>query len=152
MKQIFFAVFCLALGGLSLACNSNRENIIAESSEQNAPSQTQSIVEAEQPVQPTPLSEKHLKRREEVHKLMLKGEYLHDGSMELEGIGDISSVPALLVVLKENPPSQNGGMICTTAHALKALQKITGANPGITYKDWSAWWKKYQQEQMSKEK
>ena len=101
---------------------------------------------------PSPLTEKDLKRRAEVHKLMLKGEYLHDGAGELSYIGDISSVPALLVVLKENPPMSSGSMICTAAHALQALRKITGANPGIKYEDWSAWWEKYQEEQKAKEK
>ena len=77
---------------------------------------------------------------------MLDGKILHDGSLELEHIGDISSVPALLVVLKENPPRSNGTVVCTTAHALVALRKITGANPGNRYADWNAWWEKYQSE------
>jgi hypothetical protein len=153
MKQILFSVFCLTLCGLSFACTSKQENIVAASSAQDTPS-PQSTIETTQTPEPTPtpLSEKDLKRRAEVHKLMLKGEYLHDGAGELTDIGDISSVPALLVVLKKNPPMSNGSMICTTAHALQALQKITGANAGKTYEDWRAWWEKYQEEQKGKEK
>ncbi len=153
MKQILITVFCLGLCGLSFACNSKQENVAAATPEQNVPL-VQSTVETKQSPEPTPtpLSEKDLKRRGEVHKLMLKGEYLHDGAGELADIGDISSVPALLVVLKKNPPMANGSMICTTAHALQALRKITGANPGIKYEDWSAWWEKYQEEQKAKEK
>ncbi|MBC7796592.1 MAG: hypothetical protein H7Z37_06950 [Pyrinomonadaceae bacterium] len=147
MRQILITIFCLGLCGLSLACNSTQENIVAASSDQNAPL-AQSTVETIQTPEPTPspspLTEKDLKRRAEVHKLMLKGEYLHDGAEELLYIGDISSVPALLVVLKKNPPYPNGMMVCTTAHALQALRKVTSANPGKTYEDWSAWWEKYQ--------
>ena len=150
MKQILITIFCLGLCGLSFACNSKQENVVDVSPEQNAPL-VQSTVEANKTPEPTPspLTEKDLKRRAEVHKLMLKGEYLHDGSGELARIGDISSVPALLVVLKKNPPMSNGTMICTAAHALQALRKITDANPGIKYEDWSAWWKKYQEEQKA---
>jgi hypothetical protein len=74
---------------------------------------------------------------------MMRGEYLHDGSGVLSSVGDIESVPALLVVLKKNPPGPNGGIVCTAAHALEALEKITGANSGYTYKAWSTWWKNY---------
>lgn len=153
MKQTLVIVICLALCALSFACASNQENIVIASPEQNA-SFHQSKVENTPTPKPTssPLTEKDLKRRAELHKLMLKGEYLHDGAGELLYIGDISSVPALLVVLKKNPPMPNGGMICTAAHALQALRKITSANPGIKYEDWSAWWEKYQEEQKAKEK
>ena len=89
-------------------------------------------------------------RREAIHKLMLNGEYQHDGAGELLGIGDISSVPALLRVLKDNPPIRKTDgritYICTTAHALSALRKITGINGGATYEEWNVWWeqnKKY---------
>ena len=94
--------------------------------------------------------EKQLKRRAEVEKLMLNGEYLHDGASELKYIGDINSVPALLVVLKKNPPDSKGVMICTAAHALSALQTITGAKPGIRDEDWNDWWEKYQAERKAK--
>jgi len=99
---------------------------------------------------PEPLTEKDLKRRAEITEKMLKGEYLHDGSLELARIGDISSVPALLIVLKKNPPSKNGTVICTAAHALTALATITKANPGITYDEWNQWWENYQKEQTAK--
>lgn len=79
-------------------------------------------------------------RKAQVEKEMLEGKRLHDGALELQTIGDIESVPALLVVLKENPPFSNGTMVCTAAHALAALRTITGENPGNRYEDWQKWY------------
>lgn len=45
------------------------------------------------------------KRRKEVESLLLNGDYQHDGSGELIYIGTIESVPALLKVLKNHPPT-----------------------------------------------
>ena len=84
--------------------------------------------------------EKDIALRNETESKMMRGEYLHDGSSILESVGDIESVPALLVVLEKYPPYPNGTMVCTSAHALSALRKLTGANPGITHEAWSAWW------------
>lgn len=81
--------------------------------------------------------------RNETEAKMMKGEYLHDGAVDLAYVGDIESVPALLRVLKEYPASPNGGMACPSAHALDALRKITGADPGFTHKAWSDWWNNY---------
>jgi hypothetical protein len=96
------------------------------------------------PATPRTLSEEKLERKKDIEKRMLKGEYLHDGAIDLQGIGDLDSVPALLMVLKEYPPSKNGGMICTAAHAVDALKTITGADPGITFEAWNKWWMKNQ--------
>ncbi len=92
------------------------------------------------------VNEKDIALRNETESRMMKGEYLHDGSTILEGVGDIESVPALLVVLEKNPPKSNGVMVCTTAHAFVALKKITGADPGYTHKAWSEWWENYKKE------
>ncbi len=90
---------------------------------------------------PTPTErELRLKTQEQ----MLKGENHHDGSSILESVGTIESVPALLKVLEDNPPG-----VCTTEHAIDALKKITGANPGYTYREWKSWWDKYQKNQRS---
>jgi hypothetical protein len=84
---------------------------------------------------------------------MLNGEYQHDGSLELLEIGDITSVPALLRVLKDNPPTimPDGRLsgICTIAHAYAALVKITGTKHK-TYEEWSQWWEQYQKEQTQR--
>ena len=125
MQRVLFLSLCLTAVGLANACSAPPS---APKVERN------SITEAS--------PEEKAKRRVEVHELMLKGEYHHDGSVELEYIGDMSSVPALMEVLKANPPSRNGTMVCTASHALVALRKITGANPGIRYEDWNAWWQK----------
>ncbi|HXM36114.1 MAG TPA: hypothetical protein VN920_13060 [Pyrinomonadaceae bacterium] len=95
---------------------------------------------------PDPPPEEIATRRRQIHKLMLKGEYEHDGAGELLYIGDITSVPALLRVLKDNPPTVladgSKSYICTYAHASAALRKITGYNAG-SYEEWVAWWEEY---------
>jgi len=94
---------------------------------------------------PVPTKEElRLKTQEQ----LLKGENHHDGSSILESVGTIESVPALLKVLEDNPPSPDGAMVCTAGHAIDALKKITGANPGYTYKDWKSWWDRYQKDQQ----
>jgi predicted DNA-binding WGR domain protein len=96
------------------------------------------------PAGPTP--EENAARRRELHKLMLKGLYEHDGAAELLYIGDMTSVPSLLRVLKDNPPTgiYNGRRmyICTHAHAVAALTRITGEK-FEGYLEWSAWWTEY---------
>lgn len=100
---------------------------------------------------PTQLTEEYKKaRREEIQKQMLNGENLHDGSIELEFIGDLNSVPALLIVLKEYPPDSNGGRACPGSHALEALEKITGKKVGIKYEQWNSWWLNYNKKTVSK--
>lgn len=94
---------------------------------------------------PPPTPEEIANRRKAIHKLMLKGEYQHDGAGELIEIGDLTSVPALLRVLKDNAPrSDQGFVICTYSHAVAALQKITGQNL-TKYEDWQIWWNSYQE-------
>ena len=85
----------------------------------------------------------NIERRNEIESKMMRGEYLHDGAVELASLGDIDSVPALLVVLRENPAKPNGVMVCTTAHALITLKTLTGADAGITHEAWSTWWEDY---------
>lgn len=94
---------------------------------------------------PTPkqLTPENIARRDEVEAKMMRGEFLHDGPSELVAVGDIESVPAILVVLKENPMSKNGTMVCTRAHALSALRQITGSYPGHTDEVWIEWWEEY---------
>ncbi|MEZ5424563.1 MAG: hypothetical protein R2682_15890 [Pyrinomonadaceae bacterium] len=94
---------------------------------------------------PTPTKEE---LRLSTQEQMLKGENHHDGALTLEFVGTIESVPALLKVLEDNPPSPDGAMVCTAGHAIDALKKITGANPGYTYKDWKSWWDRYQKDQQ----
>jgi hypothetical protein len=76
-------------------------------------------------------------------RLIFDGKYQHDGAGELLHIGDITSVPALLRVLKDNAPKGCAGercfYVCTYAHAVAALQRITG-HKAVAYDDWAAWW------------
>jgi hypothetical protein len=39
--------------------------------------------------------------------------------------------------------NKNGTMICTRAHALMALSKLTGASPGSSDEAWYGWWEDY---------
>ncbi len=85
-------------------------------------------------------------RRISIEIRMLKGEYLHDGSSALLYIGTIDSVPALLKVLELTPVRENNGKksyVCTYAHAVSALRRITGQT-FIDYQDWKTWWENHQ--------
>ena len=135
MKPVFLSVLCFALALVS-ACRDISE--IKESNVNGAPP-----AEDLAHLTPKQLSTEDIERRDEVEAMMMRGEYLHDGPAELRRLGDIDSVPALLVVLKENPPYPNGTMICTRAHAIAALRELTGAYPGPTNEEWFQWWETY---------
>jgi hypothetical protein len=92
-------------------------------------------------------------RRISIEKRMLKGEYLHDGSGELLYVGTINSVPALLKALELTPVRETDGKksyVCTYAHAVSALRRITGQKL-IDYQDWKNWWENYKQTKSKKE-
>lgn len=128
----FLAVLCIVSGNSVACARSDRP-------QPNRPSAKIEVTEEDK-------QNEKIALRNEAESKMMKGEYLHDGSLELAFVGDIESVPALLVVLKEYPPDKTGGMPCITEHALEALTKITGKNPGITHKAWSDWWEKYKKQ------
>jgi hypothetical protein len=71
----------------------------------------------------------------------------HDFPMMLAETEDINCVPALIAVLKRHPLFDNGEMICTRAHCLGALRKLTGQNLGNTDEVWENWWAHYQKKQ-----
>jgi hypothetical protein len=65
----------------------------------------------------------------------------HDAFVTLLEEGDASSIPSLLAGLRQLPDTPPGGaMLCTKAHCLKALRRITGHNAGWNYSDWRKWW------------
>ena len=146
MRRILTLVFCLTIASIGLVRDSPYE-FTAEAAQKPRARKTrpQAMKESGQ----RSVAEVAA-RREAIHKMMLNGEYQHDGSSELVYIGDISSVPALLQVLRDNPPTRmpDGGLfgICTSAHAYEALVKITGNKESKTYEEWSAWWEQYQKE------
>lgn len=96
---------------------------------------------------PPPTPAELARQREQIYRLIFDGRYQHDGAGELLYIGDLTSVPALLRVLKDNAPKDCPGgrcaYICTYAHAVAALKKITG-HKAVAYEDWAAWWEEYQ--------
>jgi hypothetical protein len=75
-----------------------------------------------------------------IEREILAGKFLHDDIGALIHVGTIELVPALLRVLDYYNLDANCSMICTRAHALTALYKITGQHLGSTYEAWSAWW------------
>ncbi|HEX8494982.1 MAG TPA: WG repeat-containing protein [Pyrinomonadaceae bacterium] len=102
---------------------------------------------------PPPTPAELARRRKEIYKLIFKGQYQHDGAGELLYIGDMTSVPALLRILKDKPPivlaDGRRTYICTYAHAATALAKITGVK-AVTYEEWTAWWAEYQKSHQKK--
>lgn len=133
MKILSFLAIFIVFIGFNVACSPNTSpNVDTGSSEKE-------MTEHEK-------LEKDIARRNETEAKMMRGEYLHDGALTLDYVGDIESVPALLVVLKEYPASPDGAMACPAEHALDALKKITGANPGFTHETWSKWWKNYKKQ------
>jgi hypothetical protein len=94
------------------------------------------------------------KRRKEIHRLLLSGKYQREDVAELLQIGDRTSIPGLLEVLKDNPVfvRANGRVVLPlkTFYAVEALKKITGLNIGATYKEWNEWWEKDQKYYIGK--
>lgn len=63
----------------------------------------------------------------------------HDAYLVLIKHGDASSVPLLIRSLRFLPhTAPGGGMICTKAHCLEALRKLTGVDRGKNYADWAS--------------
>ncbi len=86
---------------------------------------------------------------EEYKMMLLTGEGNdHDWPSDLADTGDISCVPALIAVLKRNPIEEDGSMICTRDHCLKALRKLTGENLDNTDEVWIHWWAEYQKRKL----
>lgn len=141
MKIVFYASIFLA-AGLLTGCVGDRKSPASNVD-------SDSLAEVYQSRTPRQLSTEDIAKRDEIEAKMMKGEYLHDGPGELIQVGDIDSVPAILVVLKKNPLSPNGTMVCTRAHALSALRQITGAYPGATDEAWIVWWAEYKKNNPS---
>ena len=73
----------------------------------------------------------------------------HDAFLTLESVGDQTSVPLLISALRweEHTKSPSDGMICTKAHCLHALRRLTGQDAGVNYGDWKRWWSKQKDRQ-----
>ena len=135
MRRFLTFVFCLSIAPIGLV-NDSSYGVNAEAAQKPRAHKTRPRAKKES-------SERSVAevaaRLEAIHKMMLNGEYQHDGSSELVYIGDISSVPALLQVLKDNPSTRmpDGRLfgICTAAHAYEALVKITGNKESKTYEN-----------------
>jgi len=128
LSTVLFGVIAFAFACSSAEVATSSPTEVSDIASQAIPSETPRI-----------LTEEDVKKKNEVEKKMLNEEYLHDGSLVLAEIGDMNSVPALLVVLRKYP-SKGNAMICTKVHALLALKKITGENLGNNAEDWQPWW------------
>lgn len=146
MRRLLTVIFCLSIASTVFVCDSSH-GFNAEAAQGRGVRKTRPRTNKKSS---EPSAAEVAARRDAIHRMMLNGEYQHDGSGELYYIGDISSVPALLQVLKDNPPTimPDGRSIgiCTISHAYGALVKITGNKESKTYEEWSAWWEQYQKE------
>jgi hypothetical protein len=72
------------------------------------------------------------------------GDPFHDAAAALANVGDASSVPHLIRALHffadQEIAGTKFGIICTQAHLVEALQRITGAKVGVSYSSWKRWW------------
>ena len=66
----------------------------------------------------------------------------HDAFLLVNDYGDVKSIPYLLRGLRWQPYTGPGdrAMVCTKAHCLTALRRITGHDAGLNYEDWARWW------------
>jgi hypothetical protein len=68
----------------------------------------------------------------------------HDSCLALVNVGDASSVPRLIRALSFLPDVEikgtRMGIICTQAHCVAALERITGVKVGVSYSSWKRWW------------
>jgi len=70
--------------------------------------------------------------------LRFPGPGAHDAYVVLLRCGDASSVPVLIRSLRWQPHTPpNGVMVCTKAHCLEALHRLTGRDLGKNYEDWA---------------
>lgn len=60
----------------------------------------------------------------------------HDALVCLGKYGSKEDIPSLLYGLNQLTNRE----ICTYGHCVEALCKLSGANPGDTYGDWTNWW------------
>ena len=70
---------------------------------------------------------------------------VHDACGGLIHVGDQSSVPHLIRVLRLFPDEEiagkpGRGIVCTQGHCVMALERITGAKVGVSYSSWKRWW------------
>jgi len=99
---------------------------------------------------PAPQEPSVAAQRLALHKLLdeatdTHGGVIHDACGSLMDVGDASSVPHLIRVLRffgdaELPLPPGVGLVCTHWHCVNALEKITGAKVGISYASWKRWW------------
>jgi len=79
-------------------------------------------------------------QRKVLHRILRWPGMHHDAYIALIEVGDETSVPFLIRSLQWQPRSTGGLMICTKAHCLEALRKISSEDVGTEYEDWAAWW------------
>ncbi len=84
------------------------------------------------------------KGRAELYALLDAGQDVHNACIFAENAGD-DAVPHLIRALRQfgdKEPGPRDGIVCTWAHCVEALQKITGAHPGYTARTWQRWYER----------
>jgi len=103
------------------------------------------------PDRPLPKESKKViaRKRAKYHRILDSAEKpnndVHLALGELGFYGDESSVPHLISALSLFPDrelSGNVGMICTQAHCVYDLEKLTSVKVGVSFSSWKAWWEK----------
>ena len=70
----------------------------------------------------------------------------HNAFITLEREGNKDSIPYLIRALKwqnvqNGKPNEDVGVVCTHAHCMDTLEKLTGMNFRGDYKAWCKWWR-----------
>ncbi len=64
----------------------------------------------------------------------------HDAFLVLQRVGTKESVPILIDALWWMDSGPGDRVVCTHAHAVSALESITGLRLGLRHESWAAWW------------
>lgn len=100
---------------------------------------------------PSPDTPEAAARREVLHQILdrakTQGDGIHDACGELDYVGDASSIPHIIRVLRLFPDEEidgtpSLGIVCTQKHCVDALEHLTGVNVGVTYSSWREWWER----------
>ncbi len=90
-----------------------------------------------------PISERTAaKARRACHKVLSQrfGNH-HDAFLLLESVGNTDSIPYLIRALKwQDPPDDEGYVICTTHHCVQLLSDLTGLRFMYDHEQWKNWW------------
>jgi len=69
-------------------------------------------------------------------------ERAHDEYIRVSRFGSKDAVPILIqAISKLERPNERGNVICTSAHCIEALERMTRKNFGYDQSAWERWWR-----------